>query len=289
MKVDNVALLMYTSEPYLPIAKLSINEFNRYSEGHEISKYMVSNKIPNSKDFDNLDFSVLDANVNLSSDSRHFAEVLIFALEKIKEKYIILWLEDTFVSVPIKYDNLNSLIRLMDDNEINHLSLMSYGHDWKIMDLDYTKYGLPNNLLFEMPNSYVYTFSVQPAIWKTETLLDILKHNIGISLHEFDTSNVKNKLGDKRGGDRGDGYINTPEGFWDYNISHTCFKRTFETTQYCFDDRPIEGDYFLFLYSGAIRGGKFDFGTHNNTRIYIKKFLEENNITNEHPEYKNFF
>jgi hypothetical protein len=85
-----------------------------------------------------------------------------------------------------------------------------------------------------------------------------------------------NKKGERRSGDDGNGYINTPDDFWDYGIKHTCFKRTFETTPYCFDDRPFDGDYFLFLYSGIIRGGKFDFHTHNNSREFIKKFLEEN-------------
>lgn len=289
MTIDKLGLLMYTNETYLPIAKLSIDEFNKHSSDFEINKYIVSNRFDETIDFSDCGAEIFDANVPLSNDSRHFADLLIYALERIKEKYVLFWIEDTIVANKIKGKNLKSVVDLIDENDINHLTILSYGHNWKILDLDYSKYGLPPDLLFDMPNSYLFAFSLQPAIWKTETLLDVLKHNRGISLHEFDTSNIRNKKGERRSGDDGNGYINTPDDFWDYGIKHTCFRRTFETTPYCFDDRPFDGDYFLFLYSGAIRGGKFDFYTHNNSREFIKKFLEEKNITKEDKIYGRFF
>lgn len=289
MIIDKLSLLMYTNESYLPIANLSIQEFNKFSKDIKIKKYLATNKITSDFNHTDNDFEILDNNIELSLESRQFAEVLIYALEKIPEKYVLFLLEDTFIANDIKGSNLNSIIELMDDNKINHLSLMSYSHPWEILNVDYSKYNLPNDLLFTIPNSYLYTFSLQPSIWETKTLLDILKHNIGITLHEFDTSRIKNKRGEIRNGDDGNGYINTPKDFWDYGIKHCCFNRTFETSSYCFDDRPFNGDYFLFLYSEVIRHGKFNVNTHNNCREFIVKYLEEKNINETHPLYKKYF
>ena len=289
MKIDKLSLLIYTCEQYLPISKLSMEEFNRYTTDLEIKKYLVSNKITDNFFTDNLGFELLDSNVKFSENSTHFADNLIYALEKIEEKYVLLWVEDTIIGTDMKSQNLKSVIDLLDENEIDHLSLLSYGHDWEILDVNYSKYNLPDSLLFKMPNSYLYTFSLQPAIWNTKKLLEVLKHNQGITLHQFDTSEIKNKKGILRSGDDGYGYINTPDDFWDYGIKHTCFRRTFETTPYCFDDRPFDGDYFLFLYSGIVRGGKFDFNTHHNSREFVIKFLNEKNITKEDETYTKFF
>lgn len=285
----DLSLLVYTSENYLPIASLFTNEFNKFSNGLEINKYVCSNSFnyPNELDFQ--DFIKVDANTPLSNESRQFATVMLEGLKQIDSKYVLFMLDDFFMATDIKTNIMDSLLKVMDDSEIDHLSLMSYGHNWTIHNIDYSKYDLPNNIILEFPMSYLYMFSLQPSIWKTESLIQIFENNKSISVHEYDVSNIKNKKGERRYGDDGNGYINTPENFWDYGFRHCCLNRTFETAPYCFDDRPFNGDYFLFIYSGAMRSGRFDFNTHNNTREYITKFLNENNITKEHPVYGKFF
>jgi hypothetical protein len=288
MNITNLALLVYTNQTYLPIAKLSIEEFNRMTPDLKIKKYLVSNNFDNSINFDNLDITTFNSQIPFSTNSRHFSEVLKYSLERIDEKYILLWVEDTIIATEMKSQNLQSLINIMDDNSIHHMSLMSYGHNWKVLDIDYSKYGLPQNQILEMPHTYMYTFSVQPCIWNRESLLEILNYNNGISIHEFDTTNIRNKKGDRINGYK-DGYIVVSDKFWDYNTKHICLNRTYETASYCFDDRPFEGDYFLFLYSGIIRNGKFDFNTHRNSRDFTQKFIKDRGITMDNELYKIFF
>ena len=131
-------------------------------------------------------------------------------------------------------------------------------------------------------------FSVQPCIWKRESLIDILKHNIGVQVHEFDTTSIKNKKGQRRHS-HNYAFWSTPDDFWDYGYNFACFKRTDLTKNYAFDERPLHGDYLLFLYAEIIREGKFNLNTHHNNKAFLETFLLENNISNESPIYSPYF
>jgi hypothetical protein len=126
-------------------------------------------------------------------------------------------------------------------------------------------------------------------IWKTKSFLDLLNHNKDISIKEFDTSSIKNKKGEKRNGPDGNGYWDTTENFWDYGFKHCCFKRYYENTPYPFDDRPLDGDYFLFLWSEVIAGGKFNLNRGSNCRNYLTNYLEKNGIDRNHKVYGKYF
>jgi hypothetical protein len=283
--MERITCFFYTNETYSPIANLAIDEFNKFSKDLEIKKILVSNRFDSEDKLPYADFKKIDAGVEFRPDTRHFAKVLLKGLEQVDTKYILFMLDDTFIMNDIKKTNLDAVLNFMDGEDIDHFSLMSYGHNWEVMDIDYQKYGLPNNYIFKMVNSYVHLFSLQPSIWKTESFIEILKHNIEISIKEFDISQFKNKRGEYRGGANAEGYIDTPEDFWDYGLKHCCFKRYFENTPYPFDDRDEDGDYFLFLWSEAIYGGKFNVHRHQNCKKYMVKFLEEKNITKEDNIY----
>jgi len=289
MTDESISVLIYSSQNYLPIADLGTKEFNKFSKDLKIKKYLACNTFDIEYDFNYDEFELLDANVQIQNDSRQFAKVMINSLKKIQTKYVMFMLEDMFLTKNIKKENLISILNVMEDHDINHFSLMAYSHDWKKLEIDYQKYNLDENIFLEIPDSYIYMFSLQPSIWKRESLLEIFENNQNISIHEYDVSFIKNKRGEIRHGDNGHGYINTPENFWDYGFKHCCLNKKFETASYCFDDRPLDGDYFLYSYSGAMRFGKFDFNTHNNTREYITKFLNENNIDRSHKIYGKFF
>jgi hypothetical protein len=283
--MERITVLFYTNQTYAPIANLSIDEFNRFSKDLEIKKILVSNKFPDNDNLPYEEFTKIDAGVEFRSDTRHFAKTVLKGLEKVDTKYVLFLLDDTLIMNNIKRNSLDSVLNFMDGENIDHLSLMSYGHDWKIIETDYSKYRLPNDYMFEMPNSYMFMFSLQPSIWKTSSFIEILEHNLEISIKEFDISQFKNKKGEVRGAADGNGYIETPEDFWDYGFRHCCFKRYYETTPFPFDDRPEEGDYFLFLWNESIVGGKFNLNRHNNNRIHLIKFLSEKNITKDNHVY----
>jgi hypothetical protein len=166
---------------------------------------------------------------------------------------------------------------------------MSYNFkNWEVYNLDYSKYDLPQDIFLNLNTSYRYMLSVQPSIWNRKSLIKLLESNLKLGLHHFDTSYVRNMKGELRYNMDGDFY-ETKNDYWDYDFKHLCLNKTPYTSNYAFDERNVDGDYFLFLYSEIIRFGKFNFNTHHNNRFFLEKFLNEKNITSQHLLYYRYF
>ena len=285
--MNNLSVLFYTSENHVPISKLSIDEFNKFSKNIDVKKYLVTNNIKDDLEFSN--FNVINTSIPYCEGGTHFSEVMIKGLLEIETDYILFMLDDYTLFTDIKKENLESMVLIMEDENIDHISLMSYDFkNWKVYDIDYSKYDLPDNILLNFNTSYRYMLSVQPSIWNRKSLIKIHESNEKLGLHHFDTSYVKNMKGELRHFMDGDFYQTTPD-FWDYGFKHLCLNKSHYTSNYAFDDRNEEGDYFLFLYSEIIRWGKFNFNTHHNNKYFLEKFLNEKKITSEHPIYYKYF
>ncbi len=287
--MNNLSILYYTNETSLPICDLAINEFNNFSKNLNLKKYIVSNRFLSDNNFNYNGFEQINANVPLENEGRHISKVLIKSLETIDTKYVLFMLDDMFVMNDIRKNNLEKIINVMDNENIDHFSLMSYGHNWQVLNIDYEQYGLPNDYIFKMDMSYMYMITLQPMIWKVSSFLELLKNNSNITIKEFDTSFFKNKKNETRVGPNSDGYYTTPDGFWDYGFTHCCFKRHYETTPYPFDDRCVDDNYFLFLWSETIAGGKFNLNRGSNCRNYLTTYFKEKNIDENHKIYGKFF
>lgn len=287
--MEQITILLYTNQKYLPIAKLCAKQMDKFVRNEEIKKYLVSNIIDNSISFDDCNISLIEGNIPFYENSRHFAKTLIHGLKHINSDYVVLWLDDYILINELKVDVINNLISIMKDKEIDYLSFMSYDYnDWESIEIDYDKYGLPENIIKKFDNSFFYMFSVQPSIWKVNSLITILENNLDITVHEFDTTDIKNKKGEKRQS-HNYAFWNTSEDFWDYNFNFACFNRTELTKNYAFDQRGDKGDYLVCLYSEIIRWGKFNFNTHENNKKFLDKFLSDHKINNENEVYKIFF
>ena len=72
---------------------------------------------------------------------------MLNSLEQVKTDYIILFLEDYILTKNIKINVLDNIINLMKNENIDHISLMSYeGDDWEILNVDYKTYDLKDNI-----------------------------------------------------------------------------------------------------------------------------------------------
>jgi hypothetical protein len=285
--MNNLSILFYTSENHVPISKLSIEEFNKFTKNIDIKKYLVTNNINDELDF--LDFKVINTLTPYCDGGTHFSEVMIKGLKEVETDYVLFMLDDYTLFTEIKQENLKSLVLIMEDKKIDHISLMSYNFEnWGIYDINYSKYNLPQNVLLNLNTSYRYMLSVQPSIWNRNSLIKLFESNPKLSLKHFDTSYVKNMKGEYRHNMDGDFY-ETKNDYWDYEFKHLCLNKSHITSNYAFDERKVDGDYFLFLYSEIIRFGKFNFNTHHNNRFFLEKFLNEKNITSQHPLYGKYF
>jgi|688.fasta_scaffold26925_5 hypothetical protein len=287
--MNNLSVFLYTSERHTPIAKLFVQEFNKFSNGLSIPKYVVSNNFKCETDFDSMGFKKINCNIPYCHGGSHFVNVMLESLKEINTDYILFFLEDYILTKDIKVDVLEQLMNVILNENVDHLSLMSYDHNgWETFDIDYNKYNLDKDTFLKINEKFLYMLSVQPCIWKKESLIKILEHNRGISIHAFDTTYVKNIKGQTRNVLNGESY-ETPSDFWDYGFKHISLKKNNLTSNYAFDEHNGEDNYFLFLYSEIMRHGKFNTLSHNNNRIFLEKFLKENNINKQNPEYSNYF
>jgi len=285
--MNNLSVLYYTSENHVPIAKLSIDEFNKFNSNIDVKKYLVSNNIKHNLDFS--DFQIINTSTPYCGGGTHFGEVMIKSLSIIDTDYVLFMLDDYTLFTEIKKENLEKIVSVMSDEKIDHVSLMSYNFtNWSNYEMDYSKYNLPQNIFLNLNTSYRYMLSVQPSVWNRKSLIKLLQSNNKVALHHFDTSYVKNMKGELRHNMDGDFY-ETKNDFWDYDFKHLCLNKTSYTSNYAFDERNVDGDYFLFLYSEIIRFGKFNFNTHHNNKFFLEKFLNEKNITSQHPLYYRYF
>jgi hypothetical protein len=287
--MNNLSIVLYTSEKHTPIAKLFVQEFNKFSNGLSIPKYVVSNNFKCDTDFNSMGFNKINCEIPYCGGGTHFEKVMLRSLDEVNTDYILFFLEDYILTKNIKVDILEKLINVMVNENVDHLSLMSYDHcDWKTFDINYNHYGLNQDIFLNIDEKFLYMFSVQPCIWKKESLIKLLKHNPGIGIHTFDTSYVKNIKGQTRNNLNGESY-DTPSDFWDYGFKHISLKKNELTSNYAFDEHNGEDDYFLFLYSEIMRHGKFNVISHDNNRIFLNNFLTENNINPQNREYSKYF
>jgi hypothetical protein len=287
--MEELSLILYTSVNNTSIAKLFVQEFNKFSDGLSIPKYIVSNNFKCETDFDSLGFKKINCNIPHCDGGTHFTKVMLNSLNQIDSDYILFFLEDYILMKNIKVDTLNNILNFMKNENVDHISLMSYeGDDWELLDIDYKLYNLDDDIFVKMNEKYLYMFSVQPCIWKKDSLIKILENNINVSINSFDTSYIKNMKGQVRNVLIGENY-ETPSDFWDYNFKHIALKKNPLTTNYAFDEHNGEDDYLLFLYSEIMRHGKFNVYSHDNNKIFINNFLLSNNITSDNKEYSKYF
>lgn len=81
------------------------------------------------------------------------------SLELIKEDYILLLLDDYFMSFDYGEERLNKYLEDMNKFSMNRLQISKSKHQIYTSDNDY---------YLKLHNSSQYTFSLQPSIWKKE-------------------------------------------------------------------------------------------------------------------------
>jgi hypothetical protein len=271
--MNNLSLLMYTNEKYIPVAYLSYMQINKYLNLH-IKKYLVTNKfLDYNFSFD--DFSIIDTSISFCDDASHFREVMYKALkEHILTDYILYFQDDYYVLNYVKTDNFIKLFDYIQSKNIGFLSLYGHGAFNGEIVADCDMNGLPNIIKFY--HSYMYSTSVQPCIWNRKFLLDILENNNYLTLSMLDTSNFKNKKGSHQ----------SAEWDYDWDVYGLVFDKP-EMGGFAFDEHNGIDDYYLLHYSEIIRHGKFNTHTHRNNKTIVENIIKKHNIYSDN-RYKQF-
>lgn len=269
--MNEFCFIVYTNEKYLPIADLTMGEFDKYFSNNPFKKYLISNKFTD-YNFINKKAIFMSSDIPFDGIGGQFASVMVDILNKIEEEYIIFFCDDYLL---IGEPNLQGLIETFDlikENGIDFLSFASMRPRPNWEKFDKTIPSNPSRNFYWIPNSYLYNFSVQPCIWKKTALLEILKYNPGLSLHRLDTTNIRNREGYIREMNYSNGeWFPYPKGSQSYGFKCLC-------TDYLGYDELEKYEYFIFPYIEIMRHGFFNMHQETNTKRFLEKFIEERNL-----------
>ena len=277
---NNFCFFVYTNEKYLPIADLTIGEFDKHFPENHLKRYVVSNRIVD-YEFTNKNATFIDCNVRHDGMGRQFAETMTVALNQIPEEYIIFFCDDYMLIDKPNIKRFETILKLFVEHNIDFFSFAS-NHpkpDWEKYDLNFPD--LEGRNFYKLPDYYQYHYSVQPCIWKKSSLLEILKYNPNMSLHDLDTTNIKNREGlireiDKTKG----GWGLYPSGSQNYGFKDL-------TTDYMDYNELHNYEFFIFPYVELIRFGFFNLWYNTNTKTFIENMIEKKDLKN-HPYLKKF-
>lgn len=277
---SDFCFLVYTNETYLPIANLTMSEFDKFNGPISQNRYLVSNKIRDFQ-FDAQNTTFIDCDVQFDGTGKHFSQTMMKALSQINEEYIIFFCDDYLPIGKVKWNILSELFEVIKNENIDFISFsyMPQSRQWEKFNVSLPS--LPNKNLYFIPDNYMYLYSVQPCIWKKSSLSYVLSNNPEISLHHFDTTNLKNKEGFERTMDVKTSTWNPyPHGSQNYGFKCLC-------TDYTGFDEQENYDYFIFPYVEIMRHGFFNMWHETNTKRFLEKYIIEKDIDNN-PHLKRF-
>lgn len=279
--MNSIDFLVYTNQSYIPIVNLFSKNFfektnNRYNltlvTNHHNNDILLNDKL-----------SVINTQTQFSSTGHHFSQTLSTALLTLTSEYIFFFCDDYYLTRDVDHEKLMQLTEFMHKENIQHFSFSSCHPESKKWPV-YKTSCFEGIDLYEVSNSFRYMTSVQPCIWKRETLVKVLQYNPHMSLHEFDNSMLRD--GNSYRQIIGNTEMCTPWQNTDlYNFTKLC--SNFKAYDELSDDNT--NTYFVIQYVEAVRHGLFNIYLNVRGAAYIKQFLLENNIQKSNSTYGRFF
>ncbi|MEF2176193.1 MAG: hypothetical protein V3575_07025 [Candidatus Absconditabacteria bacterium] len=128
-----------------------------------------------------IDLNDFFENVVVVSDDA-YSERVRFSLDRIKTKYVILLLDDYFLSKPIDSSKVESLITTMKENQVNYFKLIGLPKSFRGFK--------PYNGTYLIKSNTHYGISLQPSIWEVNFLKKACKDSAD-SAWKFETNLAK--------------------------------------------------------------------------------------------------
>lgn len=153
-KEYSFAVFIDSFDGYSDVWNAFFEIFNRFWNDCVFPKYLVTNNL-----------SYLNRNVRTikTGDEINWFIRTKKALESIEEEYILFMLEDYFLSRKINNNDFFKILDYMKKNDIYYYRLSP--SNLKKQE---------NKYIYNIPKNQKYAISLQPAIWKRETLINII-------------------------------------------------------------------------------------------------------------------
>lgn len=270
--INDLRFVFWTNESNLHLMQITLDQFFKYNRLNNIKVSVMMNDFDDNTHLPHSNkVQYLKAGVPFDSVGKHFGKSLIEILPKIKEEYIFYFCDDYMFIKDTKWEDLKTLMNFIRNNNVDYFGFDEINPHHLIHDFEPysgTQPELFQQQLQTRKNSYRYLFSVQPCIWKRDSLLNLVKKYPNINLHDLDeTLEVI----------RNDNELKT----FGINLE----------SHFTYDERE-EFEYFIIAYIEIVRHGVFhypDNGYMLNSNSNIVKFIDEiiskYNLHNR-PEFK---
>ena len=174
----NLTYVFYSHYDYSDVWPLMFGQSDKFLKNQK--KVLFSNKVG--------EFNTDGWEVILYDESLPYQKRFASCLEKMNDEIIMIHHEDMFLMKTPKWDEIDKVIKLVEDNTIDIIKVCkaSYNNTASVRFSD-NLYLNPNNLLF----------AIQPTIIKKSTLHTIYDKTLGASIWEFEknSSLLVNMLG----------------------------------------------------------------------------------------------
>lgn len=154
---NKIALFTYSHSDYEDVWEAYMGRMKKH--GPNINHYIFLNK-NSSNLFDN-------CNVVLYNEERSYRERLLQCLPSVKEKYVIFSHEDMILFSDIDVELLQKLIEYLDQHKETSAIKLIKGGEGPFIKIE-------NSLNLVANVTGDYNFAVQPTIWRTASLMQLL-------------------------------------------------------------------------------------------------------------------
>jgi len=168
--MKTIAFIMYTHSSYSDIWPLFFGQTDKYVNDVDMDKYIFVDKIVP---------GIPDDYTPILYSKNKYVEDVISCLEQVPNEYCIFQHEDMFLYKQSDTAELETLFRnmMVDDLDSIRFIKAAQTHDTPTS----------NPKLHLMKDSSPWIFSIQPSLWKTESLYRVYRRTGGTSIWDFET------------------------------------------------------------------------------------------------------
>ena len=183
--MEDLRFVFFTNEKNIDFFSLTLKYFLKHTKDNEKIS-VILNKITRT-DLPYKDkVEYINAEVEFDDQGRHFGRSISKVSSQFREKYLFLFLDDYFLISDVNYEELNNVLNLMTKDNIDCFSFEYRGGEESVNTIPYdTDNEFLRGKLFMKTNDNRYLYSLQPSIWKRESLSELYE-KYDFTLHEMD-------------------------------------------------------------------------------------------------------
>ena len=248
MKIQNIPWITHTHTDCYDVCKIYEGEMPYLLWGKNFWDnhiYLVNSEQMNEK----LEYK-LTGNCFYYDDQINYPQRILSILSNIDSEYIVLDHEDMFLYEKANIDKINEALDLILNKSLDSIRFI------KNINAKYTSIS-ENHSVEKINNNSEWIFSIQPSVWRKDSLIEILKKNLSVNIWELEykSQKVVKELGIKIGVLSGEskkrGIYHCDSEYYPY-IATALFKGKWTISEY---EKELKSLFNKYQIDPLIRGG----------------------------------